>query len=132
MSATTKRTVSTWVVTVIAVVFGVLTIKSGGSVLFIDGESRQQAGHYIPFVVWFNFIAGFAYVVAGVGLWKRQGWAVWLSALIAVTTLLIFALFALHINSGGNFEQRTVIAMSIRSLFWIVITLFAYRTVLKK
>ncbi len=129
---TTKRTASTWVVTVIAVVFGLLTIKSGGSVLFIDGESRQQAGHYVSFVVWFNFIAGFAYVAAGIGLWKRQQWAAWLSVLIAVTTLLIFALLALHINSGGAFEQRTVVAMSIRSLIWVVIASFVYKTVLTK
>tara|TARA_R110002110_G_scaffold239506_1_gene455438 strand:- start:59 stop:493 length:435 start_codon:yes stop_codon:yes gene_type:complete len=35
----------------------------------------RSAGHYGPFVVWFNFLAGFAYVVAGFGLWFRRRWA---------------------------------------------------------
>ena len=41
------------------------------------GAARQAAGHYVPFVLWFNFLAGFAYIVAGVGLWMRRRWAAW-------------------------------------------------------
>lgn len=48
-----------------AVGFGLLTIKSGGSVL-LGGETARSAGNYVPFVVWFNFIAAFAYVAAGI------------------------------------------------------------------
>ncbi|MCF6354459.1 MAG: hypothetical protein L3J26_05045 [Candidatus Polarisedimenticolaceae bacterium] len=127
-----KRTPVTWAVTIIAILFGLLTIKSGGSVLFIDGEARVQAGNYVPFVLWFNFMAGFAYLVAGVGLWRKERWAVWLATLIAMTTLAVFALFALHILNGGNYEQRTVIAMSARSLIWSLIAIFAWKSVLKK
>ena len=58
---------------IVAVVFGLLTMKSGGSVLFIDGEARRAAGHYVDFVVWFNFVAGFLYGVTGIWLEKR--WA---------------------------------------------------------
>lgn len=126
-----KRTPSAWVMTIIAVLFGLLTIKSGGMVLFVDGEAREQAGNYVPFVLWFNFIAGFAYLIAGAGLWKQQRWAAWLAILIAVATLVVFALFALHILDGGSHEQRTVIAMSARSLIWILIATFAYKTVLR-
>lgn len=126
-----KRTPSVWVMTIIAVLFGLLTIKSGGMVLFVDGEAREQAGNYVPFVLWFNFIAGFAYLIAGAGLWKQQRWAAWLAILIAVATLVVFALFALHILDGGSHEQRTVIAMSARSLIWILIATFAYKTVLR-
>lgn len=121
-----KRPVSLWAVSIIAILFGLLTIKAGGSVLFVDGEARQQAGNYVPFVVWFNFIAGFAYLIAGLGLWKQQRWSVWLAILIAVATLMVFALFALHILNGGSYEQRTVIAMSVRSAVWIFIAAFAF------
>lgn len=129
-SLSVKRPISLWAATAVAVLFGLLTIKSGGTVLFIDGEFREQAGNYVPFVVWFNFMAGFAYVTAGVGLWLRQRWAAGLAALIALATLTVFALFALHIFDGGSYEQRTVIAMSARSLVWLSIALFAYKTVL--
>jgi hypothetical protein len=55
-------------------VFGALTIASGGRVLFVSEAARVATGNYVPFVVWFNFLAGFAYVAAGVGLWLgRRG-----------------------------------------------------------
>jgi len=54
------RSAGIWIVTVIAVVFGLLTIKSGGSVLFVDATFRQEIGNYVPFVVGFNFFAGVA------------------------------------------------------------------------
>jgi len=124
-----KRPLLVWIMTIVALLFGVMTIKSGGTVLFVDGEFRQQAGNYVPFVVWFNFSAGFAYAIAGVGIWMRQRWAIWLAMLIAVSTLITFSLFGLHIFDGGLYEQRTVIAMSVRSMVWTVIAIFAYKAV---
>jgi hypothetical protein len=73
-------------------------------------------------VVWFNFLAGFAYVAAGIGLWQQQRWALWLAVVIAVATAITFAALGLHINSGGAYEQRTVIAMSLRTTFWVAIS----------
>jgi hypothetical protein len=35
---------------------------------------RLAAGVAILFVVWFNFVAGFAYVAAGIGLWRHRPW----------------------------------------------------------
>ena len=106
---------------VIAIAFGVLTLKEGGSVLFGDAAARASAGNYVPFVLWFNFLAGFAYVLAGAGLWRPRRWAVHLAIVIAVSTLLVFLAFAMHMASGGAWEQRTIIAMSLRSAVWIVI-----------
>lgn len=113
----------------LAVGFGLLTIREGGAVLFGDDTARQAAGQYVPFVVWFNFLAGFAYVVAGIGMGLRQHWAVGLALAIAVTTLIAFVAFGLHVASGGAYEVRTVIAMSLRSGVWLAIALVAYRFV---
>ncbi len=115
------------VIVLIAVVFGALTIKSGGSVLFIDGEARQAAGHYVGFVLWFNFLAGFAYILAGLALWRNISWASLLAMIIAVSTLLVFAAFGIHILNGGEYEVRTVVAMSLRSVIWLAIATTAYR-----
>lgn len=121
-----KRPLWLWLVVIIAVGFGVLTIKSGGAVLFTDGEAHQAAGDYVGFVLWFNFYAGFAYIMAGLGLWLRKNWATTLAIAIAVTTLLVFAAFGIHVLMGGNYEVRTVVAMSLRSVIWIVIASRAY------
>ncbi len=108
------------------VLFGLLTLRSGGAVLF-EAQARQTAGNYVSFVVWFNFLAGFAYVIAGVGLWLQQRWAVWLSFLIAGATLLAFAAFGVYLLNGGSYEMRTVAAMSLRTLVWLIIATIAYR-----
>ena len=121
-----NRTIGIWLISVVAIVFGLLTIKSGGMVLFVDGPDRVAAGNYVPFVLWFNFIAGFFYILAGVGLWFKQRWAMWLSGLIVISTLLVFASLNLHIYNDGLFEFRTVIAMSLRSIIWSVIAFYAY------
>jgi len=125
-----NSSIGIWIVPVIAVVFGLLTIKSGGSVLFIDGADRQAAGNYVPFVLWFNFSAGFLYIVAGVGIWMQKQWAAKLAVLIAVATLLVYAMLGLYILSGGLYEMRTIAAMSLRSMVWAFIAIFAYRKII--
>lgn len=55
----------------IAVVFGAMTIFSGGRALFGDEQARAAVGNAIPFVLWFNFFAGFAYILTGIGLWHE-------------------------------------------------------------
>lgn len=121
-----KRPLWIWLVMMVAVGFGALTIKSGGSVLFYDGEARLAAGNYIGFVLWFNFIAGFAYIAAGLGLWFGKHWACALAIAIAVTTLLVFVTFGIHVLMGEAYEVRTVVAMSLRSTVWVAIALVAY------
>ena len=119
------------IVTVIAVLFGLLTIKSGGQVLFGDIAYQKAAGNYVLFVVWFNFLAGFFYIAAGAGIWMLRRWAVWLSLLIVIATIIVFALFGLHVLEGGAYEARTCAAMSLRSLVWILISIFSYRGIIR-
>ena len=128
MSTKGQRGLVVWAISLLAIAFGVMTIKEGGSVLFVDGAARAAAGNYVPFVLWFNFIAGFAYVVAGAGLWLQRSWAVRLSIAIAVSTVAVFVAFAVHVIFGGAYAQRTLIAMTARSTIWIAIaTIGAWR-----
>ncbi len=112
---------------VVAIIFGAMTIKAGGSVLFIDGEARQAAGAYVPFVVWFNFFAGFAYIIGGIGLFTGRKWSVGFIAVIAMSTLAVFGFFLLHIYGGGTYEARTVAAMSFRSVVWVLMAIAAWK-----
>ncbi|HEY0665505.1 MAG TPA: hypothetical protein VGD24_05535 [Gallionella sp.] len=122
------RSIAIWAISLVAVLFGLMTIKEGGAVLFGSEEARAAAGNYVPFVLWFNFLSGFAYVVAGIGLWMQQRWAVWLTVAIVVAIAIAFTAFGLYIYSGGAFEQRTVIAMNARTLIWVAISYVAVRS----
>ncbi len=110
-----------------AVVFGLVTIVSGGRALFGSTEVRAALGHTVPFVLWFNFLAGFLYVLAGSGLLWGKRWAAGLSLLLAISTLVIFAAFAVHVFGGGAYETRTLGAMTLRSLFWVAVAVASFR-----
>ena len=112
----------------IGLVFGLLTIFSGGTALFGGEAARAAVGNAVPFVLWFNFIAGFFYVLAGLGLLLRRRWAVWLSIAIAVATGLVLAAFGLHVAGGGLYEMRTVGAMLLRTAVWASIAAVAWRS----
>jgi hypothetical protein len=113
----------TWalVASIVAIVFGALTLISGGLVLFGGAGARTAVGDAVPFVLWFNFFSGFVYVLAGVGLFLWVRWGAQLSALLAIAILLVFVAFGLHVALGGAFEMRTVGAMILRSGVWIAI-----------
>ena len=110
-----------------AIAFGALTVFSGGRALFGGMEARAELGNVVPFVLWFNSIAGFVYVLAGVALLRTRRWAAPVALLLAVATVLVFLAFAVHVVAGGAFEARTVGALSLRSLFWIAVALVALR-----
>ncbi len=112
---------------VVAVLFGLLTVFSGGRTLFGGEAARLAAGAIVHFVLWFNFVAGFAYVACGLGLWGRLRWSVPLAVFIAVATGLVFAAFGVHAWNGAAYEARTVGAMALRTVLWAGIAGAAYR-----
>lgn len=112
----------------IGLVFGLLTVFSGGMALFGGEAARAAVGNAVPFVLWFNFIAGFFYVLAGLGLLLNRSWAVWLSIAIAVATVLVLAAFGLHVAGGGLYEMRTVGAMLLRTAVWAIIAAVGWRS----
>jgi hypothetical protein len=114
-------------VAVLAGVFGIATVVSGGRVLFGPDPARAAAGRVVPFVLWFNFLAGFAYLAAAAGLARGRRWAPRLSLAIAAATGLVFLAFGLHVLRGGAFEPRTVAAMSLRTVFWSAVAAAAWR-----
>ncbi len=106
---------------VVVTLFGLLTVLSGGRALFGGPEARAAVGDAVPFVLWFNFLAGFAYVAAGIGLILQINWATKLSIAILVATVLVMIAFGVHVLLGGAYEMRTVWAMSLRTVVWGVV-----------
>lgn len=112
---------------IIATIFGLLTLISGGQALFLGPERGVDMGQVVTPVLAFNFLAGFAYVAAGIGIWKGQRWAARLAVALAVMTIIMFTYLGVHIVSGGAFELRTVIAMGFRTAFWAMVAFVAMR-----
>ena len=106
---------------IVVTLFGLLTVLSGGRALFGGPEARAAVGDAVPFVLWFNFLAGFAYVAAGIGLILQTNWATKLSIAILVATVLVMIAFGVHVLLGGAYEMRTVWAMSLRTVVWGVV-----------
>lgn len=114
-------------VAIIAILFGAATILSGGKALFGGVEARAAVGQAVPFVLWFNFLAGFLYLVAGAGLFLSKPWSVPVSIVLLASTLAVFAAFGFHVAGGGAYEARTVAAMGIRTIFWAMASVVAWR-----
>lgn len=116
----------------VALIFGAATLFSGGQVLFGPEEKRIAAGAYVPFVLWFNFLAGFAYIAAAIGLFLRAKWGAVLAMLIAGATALTFAALGVHILMDGAFETRTVGAMALRTGVWFIIACVSSQSLLRE
>ena len=112
----------------VGMVFGALTVFSGWQGLFGDAATRAALGHTVGFVLWFNFLAGFAYVAAGLGLWRGERWGLILATALALGTALVAAAFGLHVLGGGAFEMRTVGALALRFGFWAVVAAVGWRS----
>lgn len=106
-----------------AAVFGVATIFSGGMALFGGAAAKAAVGDAVPLVLWFNFLAGFFYVIGAFALWKSACWAQKIAWLIALCTVLVFAILIAMVVAGTPFEWRTVGAMTLRSGFWLAIAI---------
>jgi hypothetical protein len=112
----------------IAAAFGLLTILSGGMALFGGPRAAGMAGDAVPFVLWFNFAAGFAYVAAGTAIVRGHRLARPLAWAIALATLTVFAAFGIAVSRGVPYEMRTVGAMTLRTGIWLAIALWLGRT----
>ena len=124
MTTEKPGTTGLWIAAGIAVVFGALTIFSGAQALFGSPAARAAVGNAVPFVLWFNFLSGFVYMLAGIGVALRKPWGGTLATALAFAIVVVFALFGWHVFRGGAFEVRTVGAMILRAAVWIGIALY--------
>lgn len=117
-------------VALVAAAFGLLTLISGGKALFGGMEARAAVGNAVPFVLWFNFLAGFAYLLVAAGLYGWRSWAIPAAWALGGLTLLVFAAFGVAVAMGTPFEPRTIGAMTLRTGFWLAIAVAGSRTAL--
>ncbi len=116
------------ILAIAAIAFGALTVLSGGRALFGGDEARASLGNIVDFVLWFNFLAGFVYVLTGVGLWLNRAWSPWTASALAIATGFVAGAFAFRVLGGGAYEMRTVGALVSRLGFWMVVATVAVRS----
>lgn len=119
MTSTTGFTRAAGVLGGVAVLFGIATVISGGSNMLALLQAPDSALKIVPFVLFFNFAAGFAYVAAGIGMILKRRWARKLAITIAAANVLVLAGLGAWILSDRPYEMRTVVAMSLRTMFWL-------------
>ncbi len=117
-----------YVISIFVISFGIMTLREGGGVLFFDGTARQEAGAYVPFVLWFNFFTGFALVAVGVAFFRDAKWAFRVSVSMLVLSVLVLLSFFIFVISSGRHELRTLVAMPLRTVIWAGIAYWSWRT----
>lgn len=107
---------------ILAALFGLLTLVEGGAVLRLSPELRPEG--VIPWILAYNFCAGFFYIAAGLGIAFRKIWSKPLSTVIAIANIVFLIALALHVLMGGDFMARTIVAMSLRTAVWVALALY--------
>lgn len=114
-------------VAIAAGIFGLMTIASGGLVLFGPPAAQAAAGNAVHFVVVFNFAAGFAYLAGAWALFRHHPAARAIALGIGLATLAVLAAFIVTALSGTPVELRTALALPFRAAIWLGIAWLAGR-----
>lgn len=126
-----KKTITYTSVTFL-VLFGLLTVFMGSSVIFDWFGIRKIEGNYVLFVVWANLLCGFLYLIAAYGFIKQKKWTVNILLTAVIILLTAFAGLAVHILIGGIYEKKTLGAMTFRTIFTILLIYAAKIAIIKK
>lgn len=101
------------------ILFGILTVFSGGKHLLLWNELQSEGKNFHLWILTFNFIAGFFYILVGIGLLREKHWSRILVYGIASATAVFYAVFIILVLNGSPYEKQTLYAMGFRTIFWI-------------
>jgi len=128
MSSTIKSlSFSKVVVSLLILVFGLMTLVEGGQTLLRTPLAEMPAQKIVPFVLIFNAASGFVYLALFWGVFRDKAWAKPLSLGLVISIALVFLAFGIHVSQGGEFMTRTPYAMTIRLTFWILVTAWIWK-----
>lgn len=127
-----KHKIFKYVIAIVLIVFALVTIFMSSSVLFDWFGIRAKEGNFVPFIVKTNLTAGFLYLIVAYGYIQHKRWAFWAMLTVALLLVYAFALFYLHMHSGGLYENRTIGAMIFRIVLTLILAGFMYGNTNKK
>jgi len=122
-----KRPTLRYLLATVLLLFGMLTLFLSTSVILDLFGIRAREGNYVPVVVWANFIVSILYMLAAAGLVAYKRWT--LKVLFTAVLILVAACIAFgwHVISGGIHEQKTIGALTFRTLITLGLYIGAWR-----
>jgi len=117
---------------VLVYVFGLLSMFKSLSIIFNLFHLREIEGNYVLFVVIANLICGVIYLFAGYGIFKEKNWTTNFLFIAAFILIFTFIVLVIYIISGGIYEEKTIIAITIRTFITLIFTLISWNFITKK
>lgn len=93
---------------------------------------REFEGHYVFFVVISNLICGIIYLCASYGFIKEKKWTTAILFIAAFILIFIFIILVIYIFSGGVYEEKSIIEITLRTFITLVFALVSWNFITKK
>ena len=112
------------IATLAALIFGLLTIFAGGSVILDLFGMRAREGNYVSYVVWASFITGILYIFAAYGFFKSKTWTKTILKYAIYILVAGFAALIVWILKKEPYETAIIFKLSFRvllsvGLYWV-------------
>ncbi|HET7118461.1 MAG TPA: hypothetical protein VFI29_18335 [Hanamia sp.] len=112
--------------------FGLLNLFFSFSIIFDLFKLRKSESNYIFFIEIADLICGIIYLCSGYGLFKEKIWTTKFLFIAAFILIFTFIILMIYIVIGGNYEEKTFIAIPIRTFITLVFTLISWNYITKK
>jgi hypothetical protein len=104
-------------VVAVALLFGVVTLFAGGRVLL-----GFDPGYVVfrPLLI-YNTAMGFAYLAAGITIWRNVNAGRYAAAAIFLLNLLVLVAIIVIYRNGGAVAVESLRAMTFRTVVWLIL-----------
>ena len=93
---------------------------------------REHEGKYVLFVVIANFICSIIYLCSSYGFFKEKKWTATILFVAAFILIFIFIVLVIYIFTGGIYEEKTIMEITIRTFITLIFTLVSWNFISKK
>lgn len=110
------KIIHTFLLSLIGVVSLLMTI----SIVFDLFGVREKEGNYVLFIVYANMICSLLYILSAFLNWKNPKLGRNILLFASLILIVAFVEFFIYIKKGGIYEQKTIYAMTFRTIFTIL------------
>lgn len=115
-----------------ALIFGLVTLFASSNVLFNYTTVFQKSGNYPSFILWMNLLTGPLYIMAAIGLKYSKRWALHLLLVILIMLFINLGFFILLMTNDGDYEPDTLMTLASRIAFTGTLAFFAFDRTIKE
>lgn len=110
------------IVAVLAAIMGIMPTITGSRVLLGMFDPGYQ---YFTALIVYNIILGIISVIAGIFIWQGKSKALLLSFIITVSHIIVLLLLLTIFND--IIADKSINAMTVRSVIWIVFSVIVWK-----